>query len=188
MGMLRLAALGLAVAALQGCASFYAPPYSANYEALDRLKRVPLERVAVGPVQPSDTTAPVNQIKLRGAMLRAPKGNFAQYLEDALIQDLRELAVFDASAGVRIDAVIRRNEIDVSGISTGTGAMEVDLTVSRDGVAVLSKTYRADISFESSFAGAVAIPRGQIEYANLVRALLGKVYADSEFVNAIKKK
>lgn len=188
MGMLRHVAMGLAVVALQGCASFYAPPYSANYEALDRLKRVPLERLAVGPVQPRDATAAVNQVSLRGTTLRAPKGSFAQYLEDALIQDLREIAVFDANANVRIDAVILKNEIDVFGISTGTGAMAVDLSVSRSGAAVLRKTYRADTSFESSFAGAVAIPRGQIEYANLVRALLGQVYADSEFINAVKKK
>lgn len=183
----RLALIG-AVLALTGCGSFVAPPYSPQYESLDRLKLVPLDKVAVGAIQPRDSAAPVNRVTLRGTPLRAPNGSFAQYLEDALKQDLLELALFDAGANVRIDAVILKNDIDVSGLSTGTGTMEVDLTVSRGGAVTHRRAYRADTRFESSFAGAVAIPRGQIEYGNLVRTLLGTVYADPDFVNALKRK
>lgn len=65
--------------------------------------------------------------------------------------------------------------------------MEVELTVTRDGSQRLYKSYAARTTFESSFAGAVAIPKGQIEYPNLVRALLREVYSDPEFVVALGK-
>jgi len=187
MSFLRLSACCLAVAVFSGCSTLVPPPYSADYQGLDRLKKQPLEKVAVGTVQPRNPDAPVNKITLRGARLAGPNGTFAQYLEEALVQDLKEIAVFDAAAGTRIDATILKNDIDVSGFSTGTGRMDVELTVTRNTKTSLKKTYSATTTFDSSFAGAVAIPKGQAEYGNLVRTLLGKVYADPEFVNALKK-
>jgi hypothetical protein len=184
---IRLLAACAAVGALSGCAALVAPPYSPDYQSLDALKKTPLEKVAVAPVQPRDASAPVNRITLRGATLASPKGTFAQYLEDALVQDLREISAFDPAAGLRIDATVLKNTMDVSGFSTGSGQMEVDLSVKRGATTLHRKTYQASTSFESSFAGAVAIPKGQLEYANLVRALLSKVYADPQFINALKK-
>jgi hypothetical protein len=187
MTSLRLAAAGLVLAVLSGCASFVAPPYSTDYATLDRLKNTPLQSVAVASVQPSDAAAPVNRVTLRGAQLLSPKGTYAKYLEDALIQDLREIRVYDPQAGLRISATVLKNSIDVSGISTGEGQMEVDLAVERGTSVVLRKNYSATTRFESSFAGAVAVPKGQQEYPLLVRALLSKVYADPDFVSALKK-
>ena len=65
--------------------------------------------------------------------------------------------------------------------------MEVELTVTRDDTRRLRKTYTARTTFESSFAGAVAIPKGQLEYANLVRTLLRQVYTDPAFIAAVGK-
>jgi len=65
--------------------------------------------------------------------------------------------------------------------------MEVTLTVMRDGQKKLSKSYKANTSFESSFAGIVAIPAGQAAYPQLVRALLREVYSDPQFIAAIAK-
>lgn len=187
MSSLRLLASCFAVAVFSGCSTLVPPPYSADYQTLDQLKKQPLDKVGVGAVQPRNPDAPVNKITLRGARLAGPKGTFAQYLEDALIQDLKEIAAFDAGAGTRIDATILKNDIDVSGFSTGTGVLDAELTVTRNNKATLKKTYSAKTTFDSSFAGAVAIPKGQAEYGTLVRALLGKVYADPEFINALKK-
>lgn len=183
----RLLGAGLLAAALTGCASFVAPPYSADFVALDRLKRAPLEKASVGTFQPVDGAAEVNRIKLRAVTLVSPRGSFSRYLQDALAQDLREIAVYDEAAQIRIDAVVLKNVIDISSMSTGTGLMEVELAVTRGGQTRLKKLYTASTQFESSFAGAVAIPKGQSEYGVLVRALLGKVYSDPDFINALKK-
>lgn len=183
----RLWTAGLALAVLSGCASFVAPPYSPDYGSLDRLKSASLDKASVGPAQPRDPSAPVNRISLRGTPMVSPNGSYAQYLENALIQDLKELSVYQADAGLRIDATLLRNEMDIFGINTGHGRISAELAVTRDGTQRLRKTYHADTTFESSFAGNVAIPRGQLEYARLVQALLSKVYADPEFINSLKK-
>ena len=187
MSTARLLASCFALAVFSGCSTLAPPPYSADYKALDQLKPQVAEKVAVGTFQPRNPDAPVNKISLRAANLAGPKGTFAQYLEDALIQDLKEIAVYDAGAGTRIDATILKNDIDISGFSTGTGRMDVELTVTRNAKTSLKKTYSASTTFESSFVGAVAIPKGQFEYGNLVRTLLGQVYADPQFIEALKK-
>jgi len=170
-----------------GCAQLKAPPYAADYEALDRLKAGSPAPVAVATVQPTDPAHRVNNLSLRGTGLGSPSGTFAKYLEDALIRDLKEISAYDANAKTRLDATIVTNEISVGGIVTGSGTMEVTLTVMRDGQKKLSKSYKANTSFESSFAGIVAIPAGQAAYPQLVRALLREVYSDPQFIAAIAK-
>ena len=168
-----------------GCAQLVAPPYSADYEALDRLRKAPLGTVAVATVQPTDPDHAVNNLGLRGARLVSASGTFSKYLQDALVADLKEMSVFDPAARTRLDAAILSNEIAIGSITTGTGAMEVELTVTRDGARRLQKKYTARTSFESSFAGAVAVPKGQAEYPVLVRALLRQIYTDPEFASSI---
>lgn len=187
MQVLRPCAAGLLAIVLSGCAALVAPPYSPHFETLDALKKQPIDKLAVGEVQPTDPAAKVNRITLRGSSLSSPDGTFAKYLENALVQDFKELSVYDPSAGTRVDATILKNDIDVSGISTGQGLMEVEIRVSRGAERRLVKTFKASTQFPSSFAGAVAIPKGQSEYGNLVRTLLRQVYEDQEFINAVKK-
>lgn len=180
---------GLAFSALAvlatGCAQLKAPPYAADYEALDRLKASKPASVAVVKVQPTDPNDPVNNLSLRGARLISPSGTFAKYLEDALVNDLKEVSAYDAKSGTRIDARILNNEISVANIVTGTGAMEVQIEVTREGAQRLKKIYKANTSFESSFAGIVAIPAGQAAYSDLVRTLLRQVYSDPQFTAAL---
>jgi hypothetical protein len=176
-----------AMAVLSGCATFVAPTYSPDYPTIDRLKQSGLDKLAVGQFQPRDTEAPVNRVTLRGAPFRPAEGSFATYLENALRSDLTELRVLDPASTTRVDATLLKNDLDVSGINTGVGEMEVRLTVSRKGSPVLEKIYSARTQFESSFAAAVAVPKAQSEYSNLVRALLQAVYADPAFLAAVKK-
>ncbi len=183
---MRVAALAALVAVTTGCAQLQAPPYSTDFEALDRLKASKPGAVSVAPVQPTDPDHRVNQLSLRGAGMRSPSGTFARYLEDALVQDLKEISAFAPDAKTRLDATILTNDISVGNIATGTGTMEVALTVTRDGRQRLAKTYKANTSFESSFAGIVAIPAGQAAYPQLVRALLREIYSDPQFVTAIR--
>lgn len=178
---------GAATALLAGCASFVAPTYSPDYPTLDRLKASPLDKVAVGSFQPRAADAPVNRITLRGAPFAPATGSFAEYLEQAIRSDLHELRLLDPNASTRIDATLLKNDIDVSGLSVGEGHMEVQLTVSRNGQTVHQKTYSAHTRFESAFAAAVAVPKGQSEYPALVRTLLQTIYSDPSFISALRK-
>lgn len=186
MQVTRWIAIGGLLSSLLGCANLVAPPYSPDYETLDRLKAAAVGKLQVAPTRPTEPAAPVNRITLRGASMASPAGTFTKYLEQALIRDLQEIGALDAAASTRLDSLVLKNDIDVSGLSTGTGVMEVEIGITRSGVTRLKKTYLANTRFESSFAAAVAVPKGQNEYANLVRALLKQVYADPEFINAIR--
>lgn len=175
---------GLAVLAT-GCAQLKAPPYAADYQALDALKASKPGPVALATVQPTDPNDPLNNLSLRGARLVSPSGTFAKYLENALINDLKEISAYDPASRTQIDARILANDISVGNIATGTGTMAVQIEVRRDGASRLKKIYKADIRFESSLAGIVAIPAGQAAYSDLVRTLLRQVYADPQFTAAI---
>jgi len=180
---MRTGALLLAALAT-GCAQLGAPPYAADYEALDRLEAHSPGKVAVGKVQPTDPNDTVNALRLRRARLVSPSGTFAQYLEDALMRDLGEISIYDPKAPTRIAARILVNELDL-GVINGSGRMDVEVTVTRNAAQRLRKTYRGEIAFDSSYANIVAVPAGQAAYPRLVRALLRQVYADPQFVAAI---
>ena len=167
-----------------GCAPLLAPPYAADYETLDRLEATRPGPVALTKAQPIEAEEKVNTVRLRSARLLSPSGSFAQYLQDALMRDLSEISVYDPKAPTRIAARILVNEIDL-GVINGTGRMDVEVTVTRDGTQRLRKTYRAETAFDSSYASIVAVPAGQAAYPRLVRALLRQVYADPQFVAAI---
>lgn len=188
MNISRKLIIAMATALLiSGCASFTAPTYSPHYETIDRLKKIAIDKMSVGEVQPRDPNASVNQITLRGAMLTSPSGTFASYFENAIRSDLMEMGLYNPTSTTQINATILKNDIDISGFGTGYGVMEVKLTINKNGALAFEKVYSANTQFESSFAGAVAIPKGQSEYPNLVRALLQNVYSDAAFIEAVKK-
>ncbi|WP_418130070.1 hypothetical protein ABL849_31390 [Variovorax sp. 375MFSha3.1] len=176
-------ALAAAVLAT-GCAPLLAPPYAADYETLDKLEATRPGPVALAKAQPTDADDKVNTVRLRSARLLSPSGSFAQYLQDAMMRDLSEISVYDPKAPTRIAARVLANEIDL-GVINGTGRMDVEITVTRDAMQRLRKTYRAETAFDSSYASIVAVPAGQAAYPRLVRALLRQVYADPQFVAAI---
>jgi len=179
--------LAILMAVIPGCATLQAPNYSADYETLDNLKKLNLEKLAVGNFQPTDPNAPVNKISLRGSSMKAPEGVFSTYLENAIRSDLKEIGILETGSNTTLDATVLKNDIDISGISKGSGTLTVKITITKNGTIKLDKVYSTTTQFESSFAGAVAIGIGQREYPNLVRTFLKTVYNDSEFINAIKK-
>jgi hypothetical protein len=169
-----------------GCATFVAPTYSPDYSALDSLKRQKISKIAIEPVEPKGQTEKVNKITLRGATLASPSGTFAQYLEDAIKSDLIDANLLDPNSFFRLFVFLLNNNIDVAGFSTGYGTIEANFKINRNGTVVFDKRIAAKTEFESSFAGAVAIPKGQNEYPNLVRILLKKLYTDKDFINVLQ--
>jgi len=172
---------------LTGCASFQAPSYSPNYKTIDRLKTNNIAKMSIGEVQPTDPNASVNHISLRGGNLISPDGTFANYLKNAIRSDFIEMGIYDPTSPTEVSAIILKNDIDISGISTGTGIMEVDFRVKKKGTIFFKKIYSVDIQFESAFSGNIAIPRGQVAYPDLVRKLLQTIYTDKEFIEAVTK-
>ena len=174
------------IALTTGC-TIMAPSYTPDYTVLDALKRQQLEKIAIEPVEPKNPKAGINSISLRGSQLTSTSGSYAQYLEDAIKSDLNEAKMLDPNSTFRLSATLLKNDIDVTGFSTGIGTIEAKFSINRKSITLFDKTIAAETEFESSFAGAVAIPKAQTEYPNLVRALLNKLYTDKEFVHVLQK-
>jgi hypothetical protein len=187
MKAIRILVLVMLAFNLFGCASLLAPTYSPDYETLDKLKKLNLQKIAISDFQPSDPNSPINKISLRGASLKASEGTFTFYLENAIRSDLKEIGILNQVSNKRLFATIIKNDIDISGISKGSGVLEAKLTISKNGNQIFEKLYSATTGFDSSFAGAVAIGIGQKEYPNLVRTFLKKVYSDANFISAVQQ-
>lgn len=186
MKVIRVLCVAIAISTLSGCASLLAPNYSPDYESIDKLKKLNLQKMSVGEFQPRDPNSPINKIGLRGSSLKAPEGAFSIYLENAIRSDLKEVGILDTASDTKLNATILKNDIDISGLSKGSGILEAQITVSKNGNQTLDKVYTSTTKFDSAFAGAVAIGIGQKEYPGLVRTFLKDVYNDPEFIRAVQ--
>jgi hypothetical protein len=184
-GVKKMVATLGAVSILAGCVGIKTPTYSSDYVAIDALKAYKLKKVAVEDVAPKDVEDNVNKITLRGANLVVENGTFATYLQNAMINDLKEISIYDKNSSIKLNLTILKNDIDVSGFSTGTGEMEIALRIVGPNGVLLEKNYYAVTQFDSAFGAIVAVPKGQSEYPKLVQKLLSTVYSDQQFINAI---
>jgi hypothetical protein len=170
---------------LSGCATL-APNYSPDFSAIDGLRNANLQKLDVGDFQPRDPNAKVNKISIRAANLIAKEGSFALYVENAIRSDLKEAGLLDSTSSTKLKATITQNDLDITKFTTGSGVMEAELTISKNGNQTFKKSYIVKTVFDSSFLGGVAIGNAQAHYPSLVRTLLQKIYTDQDFMNALK--
>jgi hypothetical protein len=179
---------GLVVAALvtTGC-SLVAPNYSASIENVQRIKQENISPSAVkrfSSVAGKDNPA---AISLRGSSLASPyEGSYSAYLTEAVRQELALAGKLDPDSGIELTGSLVRNDIDASGFSTAFGEMEARFILTRDGQIRYDQVKSVRTEWESSFAGAIAIPKAQQEYPRLVQKLLSALFADRAFMDALK--
>jgi len=82
--------------------------------------------------------------------------------------------------------LLTRNDLDSSGIVKGTGLIEAQFVVRRDGQVKFDKIKSASAEWESSFAGAVAIPKAAQNYPVMVQSLLAALYSDADLQSALR--
>lgn len=115
------------------------------------------------------------------------QGTFSKYLQNAIIQELTEARLLDPKSSVQLTAVLIKNDISAAGIISASGEIEAKFTITNGGKVTFGKVIRATTEWDSNFLGAIAIPRAQQNYPNLVTELLKQLYADRDFVAALKK-
>jgi hypothetical protein len=180
--VLALSALGLVAS---GC-SIIAPNYSPSIDNVQSLKNSGIQPAKIGAFTTAAGPATASPIKLRGHNMRSPYGgSFSAYLSEAITRELTMAGKLSADADVEISGTLLRNEIDPA-IGTGTGDIEARFVVRKASVVRYDQVKRAHREWESSFAGGVAIPKAVSEYNYTVQALLGTLYADPAFLDALK--
>lgn len=169
-----------------GC-SMMAPQYSPSIDNVQILKDAGVAASKLGKFDASPAQVNVNGISLRGSTLQSPYANsYALYLAEAIRQELILAGKLGADSSIEISGTLLKNDIDVSGVSIGTGDMEARFVVRKGESKLYDKIKTVHSEWESSFAGAVALPRGQQEYPRLVQRLLAALYADPDFLKALK--
>lgn len=182
---LRVFAL-LLLTTLAGCsmpAQNYRP-FPSNVQAMRDLPTA----VNVGSFSAKDgDEAKVNQISMRGSTLTSPYGSFSAYVEGALKQELSDAGKLDPASKLVVTGMLIRNSVDASGMSTGTADIEVEFTLTQEGVTRYRKTHSAHHEWSSSFAGAIALPAVQQNYHGVVQRLIDSLLSDMEFLSTLKK-
>ncbi len=175
------------LAASSGCASV-APKYTPLPENVNSLRDAGLSPAKLG-----EFTAPpksnVNSLSIRGGKYASPYGDsYVAYLQEALRQELEDARLLDPTSAIEVAGVMTRNELNVPPFGAADAQIEARFTVKRTGEVCYDRSLSAKYEWDSSFIGAVAIPRAQQNYPTVVQRLLSALYADPDFVAAMKKR
>lgn len=182
-----LASVLLAAVFTVGCAGV-APNYAPSIDNVQSLKQSGAQPAKVGAVVVQADIPGGKSIGLRANSMTSPVGeNFGDYIATALRQELELAKLLDAQSGVEISGTLLRNNIDAGGFSTNSGQIEARFLVKRAGQLRFDKVKRIEHSWESSFAGAVAIPRAANNYPVMVQKLIGTLVADPDFIRSLQK-
>ena len=123
---------------------------------------------------------------LRGGNIAAPSGSFSQHLKDTLKAELQSAGLLDLRAKHVIEGQLTDSKLDAA-IGTGTARLAARFQVLREGQVLFDKEVIADDSWDSSFVGAIAIPRAIEHYSGIYRLLVLKLLSDADFVQALKR-
>jgi len=183
--VLKHLSAGIVLAALTACTTV-APKYTPTPENINRLKDAGADAIKVGEFQAGNET--VNNLSIRGGSYVSPyEGSYVNFLKEALRQELDDARLFNPAATIEIGGVLVRNELNAAGFSTADALIEARFTVKRNGQVRYDQVKTAKYEWESSFVGAVAIPKAQQNYPVVVQKLLASLYSDPAFLAAIKK-
>ena len=176
----------LMLLALTAC-STPAPHYAVSIPNVQALKSATTSGVGVGEFTAQGSAANNETISIRGSPMVSAQGTFSKYLQNAIIQELTEARLLDPKSSVQITAVLIKNDISAAGVISASGEIEANFSITNGGKVTFDKVIRATTEWDSNFLGAIAIPRAQQNYSNLVTVLLKQLYADRDFVAALKK-
>jgi hypothetical protein len=169
-----------------GC-STVAPSYNGSRQNIEVINSIGDFKIAVDRFTDSDSPDNKKQLSMRGSTATSPYGaTYSSYIESAIRQDLSIASKYSDSSRNRISGVLLKNDVDASGFNTGTGICEVEFSLVNNALVVYKKRIIQNHQWESSFVGAVAIPKATNEYPVMVERLLNQLFSDNEFIKAIR--
>lgn len=180
-------AMALAVAIFSTGCSMMAPQYTASLDNVQKLKDAGAYTAKVGNFSSAPDKDNANPISLRGSSMVSPyQESYAAYLAEALKQELDLAKRLSPNASIEITGTLLKNDVDASGMSVGTVDLQARFVVMRSGAVRYDAVKTVRSEFPSAFAAAIAIPRAVQEYPIGVQRLLGQLFADKAFVDALK--
>lgn len=181
-----LLAAVLATTLCSGCAML-APRYNASLENVQKLKDSGMQPAKVGNFTSTPDKGNANPISIRGNSLNSPyEGSYAKYLAQALQQELSLAGKLAPDAQTEISGALQKNDVNVPPTGSASGDLAARFVVTRGGQTRYDQVKSIHDEWDSSFVGAIAIPRAQERYPTLVQKLLAGLFADPAFLEAVK--
>jgi hypothetical protein len=181
----RIFAAFSALVLCSGCA-VQATKYQPSIDNVEQIKKATTS-AALGSFTVQPGAVGGSAVTLRTSTMNSPVGtDYAAYLADALRQELALAGKLDPKSTTEISGMLLKNDISAGGFSVNSGEIEARFIVKKDGASRFDKTERAELSWESSFAAMVAIPKAQQQYPLMVQKLIQQLLADAEFVAALQ--
>lgn len=97
--------------------------------------------------------------------------------------DLKASGLYDANSPATLSGFLTESLLDV-GIETGQSNLGARFVLSNGGKILYDKELKASASWSSSFVGAIAIPQGINQYADLYHKLVGMLFDDPDYQKA----
>ncbi|TDV32824.1 hypothetical protein C7405_112136 [Paraburkholderia caballeronis] len=171
---------------LLAACSIVAPPYSPDVDNVQSLKNATAANAKVGTFESHTDAKNPYPVPLRANPMKSPIGNsFGAYLADAMTKELLMAGKLAPQSDVEIKATLLENDIDV-GLVNGAAKLSARFIVTRAGTVRYDQVKSAHTQWDSAFAAMIAIPKAREEYPLAVQKLLGELYADPAFIEAIR--
>jgi hypothetical protein len=169
-----------------GCATTLAP-HQPSVNTVTMLRSSGIQKLAVGDFKlaPGAKADIDKSVSARATSASPAEGTFSAYLKAALVSDLKASGLYDAGAPLAIQGQLVDAQLD-TGMSTGRAIISAHFEVTHSGQTALDKTLKDEHTWDSSFVGAIAIPRAINEYQVGYANLLGQLYKDPEFLRACR--
>jgi hypothetical protein len=169
-----------------GCATTLAP-HQPSLDTVTLLRSSGIAKLAVGDFKLAPGAKPDidRSVTARASTASPAEGTFSAYLKAALVSDLKASGLYDADAPLAVQGQLVDAQLD-TGMSTGKTLVSAHFQVMHSGQTVFDKTLKDEHTWESSFIGAVAIPRALNEYQAGYANLLGQLYKDPDFLSACR--
>jgi hypothetical protein len=169
-----------------GCA-LVAPHYSPALENVQRLKDAAMQPAKVGNFTSTPGKGNTNPISIRGSSLNSPyEGSYAKYLAQALEQELSLAGKLSPDAQMEFSGALQKNDISVPPMGSASGDLAARFVITRGGQTRYDQVKSIHDEWDSSFVGAIAIPRAQERYPIMVQKLLSELFTDPAFLQAVK--
>lgn len=181
-----LLATVLASSLTTGCA-LVAPRYDVSLDNVQKLKDSGVQPAAVGNFTSTPDKGNANPISIRGSSLNSPyDSSYSKYLQQALQQELSLAGKLSANSAAQVSGALQKNDISVPPTGSASGDLAARFVVTRDGQTRYDQVKSIHDEWDSSFVGAIAIPRAQQRYPVMVQKLLAALFADPGFIEALK--
>ena len=178
----------LACAFLVGCAG-PAPNYAPSIDNVEKLKKANVAAAKVGSFDTRPGMQNADAIGLRAASMVSPVGkNYGDYLAAALRVELEMAKLYEPASPLEVSGRLLHNNINAGGIQTNDGSLEAQFVVKNGAELRYDKVKKITRQWEGAFAGAVAIPQAANNYPLMVQQLLAELFADPDFIRALKQR